>query len=75
MKAAEAKPQLDIDIIETRKAIVANERELEKAKNSFPIDTRKVVECINKINALKEGQKILTALSEELFPAEDEKNQ
>lgn len=63
----DAQLQLEADLKVTQRELKAETRKLAKLKSAEVLSSADLVDCINKIDALKGGVKILNALEKELF--------
>lgn len=66
-KVEEAKQQLAQDQLATKKELARVKRELNIAKSSFPLESAKIIELQNEIEAYEKGLSRLEELEKELF--------
>ena len=61
----DAKLQLQSDILATKRSLETKKAELEDAKNTYPLDSTKIVSLMEEVESLKKGIKSLEALQKE----------
>lgn len=66
-KVAQSKLQLESDILSTTQAVSESKAKLEQLKNSYPLQTRKILEAEVELQSYENGLKSLEALKKELF--------
>ena len=63
----EAEQQLQSDILATKKSAASKAKELNRLKDTFPLDSDAIIAAQVELEGLKDGLKRLEALKEELF--------
>ena len=68
-QAEEAKQQLDVDLLATRKALSKAKRRVKELKGAVPLSVPAIVDALDEVAAYEKGLSAMTELQAELFPS------